>query len=165
MTAYRRSSSKEDFVGFVMLQNCPAVNWSRIYFCNHRLARGAGQLEANWGCGQPCSGQIQSPSSCRESSGTHDGERTGRKFLVSLRRIIESGVLLSETWSAKMVMECHHEYKLVSQTSNRGQKWWNNVRWAMYNKIVCTIRLYLDTPWISYERKLIKKNVQRFLAS
>ncbi len=38
------------------------------------------------------------PSSDHKSSATHDGERTGRKSLVSLRRAVEPGVHLSETF-------------------------------------------------------------------
>ncbi len=40
----------------------------------------------------------------RESSSAHDGERTSRKSLVSLRRNVESGVPLSKTRSAHLVM-------------------------------------------------------------
>ncbi len=44
------------------------------------------------------------PSLARESLATRDGERTGRKSLVSLRVIAEPGVHLFETWSDQLVM-------------------------------------------------------------
>ncbi len=40
----------------------------------------------------------------RESSAAHDGERTGRKSLMNLRRNVEPGVPLSKTRSAQLVM-------------------------------------------------------------
>ncbi len=38
----------------------------------------------------------------RGSLATHNGERTGRKSLVSLRVIVEPGVHLFETWSDQL---------------------------------------------------------------
>ncbi len=44
---YQRSSSKEDVVALVRLQDVQKMNCSRTYFCPKCLARGAGELEAN----------------------------------------------------------------------------------------------------------------------
>ncbi len=75
------------------------------------MSVGAGELEASW-----THLQTWGPSPDRESSVTYDGERTGWKSLVSLRRTVEPGVYLSETWSARLVMpaqpaqgECRHK--------------------------------------------------------
>ncbi len=65
--AYRRSLSTDGFVDLVTLQHVQTENWSRTYFCPHRLARGAGKLEANEWRGQPQSKQTWSPSPNRES--------------------------------------------------------------------------------------------------
>ncbi len=73
----RRSSFKQGFVGLVMLQDIRTVNWSRAYFCPHRLARGAGELETDWRRGQPRSRQTWSPSMDCEFSASHNWERIG----------------------------------------------------------------------------------------
>ncbi len=56
------------------------------------------------------------PAEDRESSATHDGERTGLTCLVSWRRTAEPGVSPSEAWSTQLVMpaqpapgECRHK--------------------------------------------------------
>ncbi len=78
--------------GLVMLQDIPTVNWSRTYFRPHRLARGAGEMQASWRHGQPRSRQTWSSSPDRDSSATHDGERSGWTSLVSSHSTTEPGV-------------------------------------------------------------------------
>ncbi len=46
--AYRRSSSNAGFVSLVTPEDGQKVEWSRTYFCPHRLARGEGELQSNW---------------------------------------------------------------------------------------------------------------------
>ncbi len=53
----------------VTLQDVPAVNWSRTYFYPNLAARGA----ANWGSVE----DVDIHALDRESSATHDGEKTG----------------------------------------------------------------------------------------
>ncbi len=39
--------SCKGLAGLVMLQGVPSANFSKDYFCTHRLARGAGEVEAS----------------------------------------------------------------------------------------------------------------------
>ncbi len=88
---------------------------------SHGLAGDAAELEASWRCGQPRSRQARSLSPDRESSATHDGERTGWKSLVSSRRTVEHEMPPSVTWSTRLAIpaqpapsECRHKSKNFS---------------------------------------------------
>ncbi len=79
------------------------MRWSRTFSFPHRLARDADELETSWRHEQPRSKQIWNRFPGRESSVTHDGERTGWKCLASSHRAVEPGASPSETWSAQLV--------------------------------------------------------------
>ncbi len=101
--AYRHFSCKEGSAGLVMPQDVPKASWSRTFSYPHHLARGADELEDSWRHELPRSRQTWNRSPVRESSATHDGDRTGWKCLVSSHRTAESGVLPFETWSTRLV--------------------------------------------------------------
>ncbi len=78
----RHCSCKAGSAGLVVLQGVPKVSWSRTFPFPHRLARGAGELEASRRRGQSLSRKTWSPSP------DHDGERNGWKSLVSSHRTV-----------------------------------------------------------------------------
>ncbi len=113
---YRHSPFKEGSPNLVTLRDMSMLILSETSFC--RFAPDVGELEASRRREQPRSRQIWNPSPGRESSATHDGERTGRKLLVSSRWTIEPGVPQSGTWWVKLMMpaqpaqgECRHKCK------------------------------------------------------
>ncbi len=64
----------------VWLRNVTTASWSGTSFCPHRLACGASGLEANWRREQLRYRKAWKLSLDRESSATHDGEKTGEHF-------------------------------------------------------------------------------------
>ncbi len=104
----RRRSSEEDFVCLVMLQDLPAVGWSRTYFSQHHIVHGTGEVEASYRRGQPRPRQTWEPSPDRESSATHDGlfipdfrkhtEQPRRMKSATIFFILCNTMLFKRTW-------------------------------------------------------------------
>ncbi len=84
-------------------QDVPKVSWSRTFYYPHRLARGADKLEASWRHGLPRPRPAWNRSPDRESSATHDGERTGWKCLVQSFPRLGS----SRGWERACVRTCY----------------------------------------------------------
>ncbi len=79
--AFEGSSSKEGFVGLVMVRDFLRVERSGASSCPHRLARGENELQANWSRGPWHSRKTWNPKLDSESSATHDCGMTGWKSL------------------------------------------------------------------------------------
>ncbi len=121
LLAYRRTSSKENFVGLATLWDVLRVSCSGPFSCPHRLTRGNSELEANWRCGPRLSRTTWNLSIWTA--------------LVSSHRTVEAGV----PPSTRLVIpaqpapeECRHMYKKVRRLRSdvifKGKNiYWNHI--------------------------------------